>query len=272
MNLSSNVFRRSTVLLILFSFSSLISASHVFAYEPVNKENSASDTVDTVKRVIDLYNSGNISDAEHLALKYLENPDGLTKLDRFMLYKVLAFCAVANDDEGGAIRRFVEALKLNPSLLPNPITWSPKVRRVFSLAVDVYDSQTRRKQLSRQKREADICRRASMRSLYLPGSGQIFKGHKRKGLVLRIMFWGAAATFVYSQAVLPSAHDDYLNSMNRIEATDRWMKYRDAYRLSYISGGIAVTTYLYAFLDALYKKPVVNSEIQPESIPITEPQ
>ena len=270
MNLLSNVFRRSTVLLILFSFSSLISASNVLAYEPANKENSASDSVRTVKRVIDLYNSGNIAEAEHLALKYLENPEGLTEFDRFTLYKILAFCAVANDDEGGAIRRFVEALKLNPSLTPNPITWSPKVRRVFLLAVDVYDSQIRRKHLSRQMREADICRRASMRSLYLPGSGQIFKGHKRKGLVVRIMFWGAAATFIYSQAVLPSARDAYLNSKNRLEATDRWMKYRDTYRLSYISGGIVVTTYLYAFLDALYKKPVVNSETQPESILIIE--
>ena len=270
MNLPSNVFRCSTVLLILLSLTFIISTSRVLAYEPVNRENATSDIVKTVTQVIDLYNSGNITEAEHLALKYLENPDGLTKLDRFTLYKVLAFCAVANDDEGGAIRRFVEALKLNPSLTPDPVTWSPKVRRVFLLSVDMYDSQTRREQLSRQMRDADICRQASMRSLYLPGSGQIFKGHRPKGYVMGIVFWSAAATFIYAQTVLPSARDDYMASRNRFEAADRWMKYRDFHHLAYISGGIVVSTYLYSFFDSLYDKPVYKSETHPDALPMTK--
>ncbi len=220
------------------------------------------DSVSVVRRVTGLYEAGNIAEAEHLALRALDNPSGLSRFDRFELYRILAFCAVANDDEQGGIRQFVAALQLNPSLSPDPITWSPKVRHVFSQARKIYENQIATKILTRRMREADICRRASFKSLYFPGAGQFYKKNKQKGIVVSTLFWGAAAVLIYSQAVLPTVRNRYNDSNSREEARDNWKDYRDIYHMRFISGGIAVSVYTYAFFDALWKRPNVELEYE----------
>jgi len=219
-----------------------------------------SDSASVIKRVTGLYEAGSIAEAEHLALRALDNPEGLSRFDRFELYRILAFCAVANDDEQGGVRQFVAALRLNPSLSPDLITWSPKVRRVFLEAKKLFEEQVSKEILTRRIREADICRRASLKSLYFPGAGQFYKKSRQKGFVVSTLFWGAAAVLIYSQAVLPTVRDRYKDSSSREEAGERWREYRDIYRLRFISGGITVSVYAYAFFDALWKRPNVELE------------
>lgn len=220
-------------------------------------QSTADDTIEVVKQVIDLYFSGNIDGAEHLALRALDNPNALSRLDRFNLYKILAFCAVANDDVEGGIRRFKSALSLDPNIAVDPITWSPKVRHVLELARSEYDKQAKGERSYRLAIEAEICRNASLKSLYLPGSGQISKGHKWEGWIVGSLFWCTTATFVYSQLTLPTARNRYDNAKNTTEAVNRWEDYRDTYRINLISGTVAVSIYTYTFLDALWRRPSV---------------
>lgn len=227
-----------------------------FSYDkPQRPETELSDTLDVITKVLDLYDVGNIRDAEHQALIALDNPAVLSKYDKYMLYKVLAFCSIANEDEDGGVRRFVEALKMNPLLAPDPITWSPKVRRVFTIAKKEYKSQAEKIRLTRQMSVAEICRNASLKSLYLPGTGQISKGSRTKGLMIELLFFGAAATFVYSQITLTSKRDNYLNASSRSAALARWEDYRDFHQLRLLSGSLAASVYLYAFFDALWTPP-----------------
>jgi len=225
----------------------------------LSQDHSAvNDTIEVVRQVVDLYFSGNIDAAENLALKALDNPDDLSKQDRFNLYKILAFCAVANDDVEGGIRRFKSALSLSPNIAVDPITWSPKVRRVLEQARLEHEKQTRQERSYRQGVEAKNCRNASLKSLYLPGAGQISKGHIWEGWIIGSLFWGAAATFVYSQITLPTVRDQYDDARNRYDAVNYWKEYRNVYRISLISGTIAASVYSYTFFDALWR----SSEIE----------
>jgi len=244
------------ILLLLFTpFTSQALTNESLHTDQAETDAATTESVEIVKRVTNLYEAGNITKAENFGMKALESPNGLSSLDRSNLYKILAFCAIANEDDEGSIRRFVEALNLNPLITPNQITWSPKIRRVFALARDVYETQQRKDKLSRRMEIADMCRIASRKSLYFPGSGQYHKDHKIKGLIVGAIFWAAAGTHIYSQISIPSARDHYLESNNRVEAIDRWSDYQNVYHVAYVSGAIAISAYAYAFFDALWADP-----------------
>ncbi|NQU05817.1 MAG: hypothetical protein HQ568_06975, partial [Calditrichaeota bacterium] len=135
------------------------------------------------------------------------------------------------------------------------ITWSPKVRRIFDRARSEFKNEEITVRAKRSAVEAEICRSASMKSLYLPGSGQLYKGYKEKGITLGTVFWCVAATFVYSQVSLPTARDRYLNATNQADVVQRWEEYRDIYRLNKVSGALTATIYTYIFFDTLLRKP-----------------
>lgn len=240
-----------TIIIILASIPTELCAQQIKPEQPV----STDDTLNVVNSVIELYESGNISQAEYQALKILDYPEGLSHFDRFTLYRILAFCAVANDDEEGGVRQFVAALRLNPSLTPDLITWSPKIRRVYDRARVQYERQEQVEISDLWAKNAGICRQASFKSLYMPGAGQFRKGHKTKGSIVSILFWGAAATFIYSQIAIPRARDRYDQARTRGEAVDRYKEYENLIDVSVISLGITIAVYNYAFFDALWSNP-----------------
>jgi hypothetical protein len=205
-----------------------------------------------------LYESGRITEAEHLALKILDTRDDLDRTDRSQIHQLLAFCAMANDDEANAMRQFVEALRLNPGITADPITWSPKVRRVFGLAQEEVRKQIVQEIQLKQALEASTCRRAALKSLYFPGAGQRLKGHPNRGGIISALFIGSAAGLVYSQFKLPAARDRYLNATTSQSARTYWKTYRDYYHLSTVTGLAAGAIYLYAFTDALVSPPAAG--------------
>ncbi len=217
-----------------------------------------SSGTEIVRQAGDLYDAGRLSDAEHFALKALDQPDGLSKLERSELYKLLAFCSIANDDEENGRRHFVSALRSNPNLSPDPISWSPKVRRVFDKAREEFLQVVQIEVEKRLSIEADLCRRASYKSLYSPGLGQDMKGQTNRGLIYGALFWGSVALFIYSEAALPKARDDYHSATAPKDVSDRYRHYRSLSHLAVISGGAIVVTYSFTFFDALWSLPPID--------------
>ncbi|MCF7810387.1 hypothetical protein K9N50_05320 [bacterium] len=247
--------RRVLVLLSLIFLISVFNSLYAYDNDTDRTGIIIENANEIVEFVIDAYESGDINHAENLALKALDDTSRLSRQDQFTLYKYLAFCAVANDDEAGGIRRFKSALSLKPNVVADPITWSPKVRRVFDRALTEFTKNAETLELNRNAIVAEICRTASFKSLYLPGSGQILKGSKGKGILFGALFWGMAATFVYSQASLPDSKDRYLNATNKVDAMQRWKDYRNMQHIVTISGIATATIYTYIFFDALLFKP-----------------
>ncbi len=242
-----------------FAFTVLISlificigSSVVLGDEPV-AEHLHDDFPEAVSQVQAYWDAGEINKAEMLALRTLDRPTELARFDQFHLQNILAFCAIAKDDLENGKLHFISALRLNPSMTADPVTWSPKVRRVFDTARREYLETVKGERESRRAHIADICRQASLSSLYLPGSGQFSKGYKLQGVTLGVVFWSAAATFLYSQLILPQVRQDYLDASGSVEALSSWREYRDVYQMSIVSGSIAAGVYTIGFFDALWR-------------------
>lgn len=205
-----------------------------------------------VNQAVILYEEGKLTEAEHLALRILTRTDTLSKIDQFNLHKLLAFIAIANDDEEGGIRQFVSAMRNNPAVSPDPITWSPKVRRVFDKARLEFAKEQEQQQRRTLVMEATLGRDASLRSLYFPGSGQYLKNQTTKGTIIGIAFWGSVAFGGYSAVKLSNAKDDYMNATTSADAARLWKDYRNANYMFNISGIIVGGIYLYSYFDALW--------------------
>lgn len=213
-----------------------------------------------LQKVQELFDDGRLNEAEHYALKLLANPDSLSQYNKYSLHKLLAFISIANDDEENAVRQFVQALRYNPTVSPDPITWSPKVRRVFERARADYNQEQRELRQKSLATEAEKCRRASLKSLYLPGFGQISKDQNTKGFTITVLFIGSVVTYFYAQSVLPDARDKYERSLLPHEAARNWKEYRNAYLFVNISGLAVVSIYTYAFFDALFSSTASEEE------------
>lgn len=208
-----------------------------------------------VRQASELYEVGRLSEAEHLALKTLDLPGQLSRMEQSELYRILAFCSIANDDEENARRHFVSALRLNPNLSADPISWSPKVRRVFERAREEFAQIVQAEAQKRVSMEAELCRQASLRSLFLPGGGQALKGQRARGWITGAMFWGSLATFIYAEALLPGARDKYHRATDPAASVRRYNDYRDLSRLTVLSGGLTIGVYGFSFFDALWRRP-----------------
>ncbi|MDP8229246.1 MAG: hypothetical protein P9M15_07325, partial [Candidatus Electryoneaceae bacterium] len=213
---------------------------------------------------VHLYDAGRIAEAEYMALHALDTQENLSRYNRFNLHKVLAFCAIANDDETGGIRQFTKALQLNPAMTSDPMNWSPKVREIFHRAREEYDRQEAINQLYHITTEANLCRRASLKSLYLPGAGQMMKGHKKRAVIIGTVFTGAVAAFIYTQVALPSARNRYRQATLPDDIDRYWNDYSNLYHVANISGIVVTGVYLYAFFDALWNPPVPSPSLPTE--------
>lgn len=235
--------------LIIITFMSSVSG----AFQ--NGDDAPEDSLGLVDWVISLYDEGRIAEAEHQALKALDGPKELTGFERYNLYRVLAFCAIANDDEAGGVRYFIATLNHNPELKPDLITWSPKVRKVFNIARSEFDKQQAEKRRMQIAVEADVCRKASIRSLYWPGGGQIKKDKTLKGAIITALFAGSLSSFIYSQSMLPTMRDDYLSATSRSRSVKLYNDYKDMQYTANITGLVTAGIYCYAFFDALWDPP-----------------
>lgn len=211
---------------------------------------------DVVQQAGALYDDGRLPEAEHIALKALDQPEGLTKLEKAELYKLLAFCSIANDDEENAIRHFISALNNNPNIYPDPIAWSPKVRQVFEQAKRQFAVTLMEVAQRRTSIEAEISRKAALRSLVVPGSGQIYKDQTLKGLIAGGLFWVSLGVFIYAESEYSSARDEYRQATG--DFNKKYDRYRNYSRLAIASGSLALISWNYSFFDALFARPSGN--------------
>ena len=246
----------------------LIILTHTSSAVELSETNGKSNT-DLIVRAQQFYGAGQIESAEHLALKIISDDKDLTRYEKYNAYRLLAFCAIAADNIETGKKHFISAIRNNPNMTADPLTWSPKIRNVFDMAITEVN---RRKKLEREwiyASEAQLGRRASLKSLYLPGAGQLMKKQKRKGITLGVLTYAAFSGFLVGQFYLPNVRDNYMEASTPKQAEARWKEYRNARYTVSITGLAALGIYGYTFFDALWSAPageavkLPNSEIEP---------
>ncbi len=185
------------------------------------------------------------------ALDAYEAPEELAQV-----HVVLGLIAFSQNDQGVATRQFTDALVLDPSVELDPLLASPKTLDFFeeirtSLARAGRDEALESEAAPRYVLVRDRRAEAALRSMVVPGWGQLYKGQRTKGRVLVGLWVGAVAGTATTHILRQQSRDTYLDATDPDEVLDRydtfnqWHKTRNALVL----GTAAV--WVYSYVDAL---------------------
>ena len=127
------------------------------------------------------------------ALAAYEAPEDLAQI-----HVVLGLIAFSQNDQVVATRQFTDALVLDPTVELDPLLASPKTLDFFegirtSLTQASRDETFETEAAPRYVLVRDRRAEAALRSMVVPGWGQIYKGQRTKGRVLVGLWVGAVA-------------------------------------------------------------------------------
>lgn len=212
-----------------------------------------SDPVGLLGAMEDAYQRLDYATAERLAREALATPELLSADQIVRVHTTLGLLFHARGEPLEARQHFAAALSLDPGLTLDPVLVSPKTLSFFETVRDqVADSAdaaagpTVRYVRVRDRRPA-----ATLRSLAVPGWGQLYKGERAKGWVLAGA-WGAFATGTLAAHIVRSeARQDYLDATTPLEIAERYDTYNAWHRArgALMIGAAAV--WAYAAFDAL---------------------
>ncbi len=172
------------------------------------------------------------------------------------LHVILGLIAFSQNTPGEARGEFANALTLNPSLELDSLQVSPKILDFFGVV------RAEWRQARQQEARADPAtvryvvvedRRveAALRSMVLPGWGQLHKGQRTKGQVMMGVWGVLAGSTVAAHVLRGRARDRYDNAGTASDALDRydtfntWHQARNALLLG------AAGFWIYSYVDAL---------------------
>ena len=216
---------------------------------PASAQTPAQDAVEEVRAA---YQRLDYEAARTLARAALA--DATLRLDqRVDLHTILALVAFTRNDPEEARRQFGLALDLDPGLTLDPLLVSPKildfleeVKRARTPPAEAAGSAEVRYVVVR-----DVRAEAALRSMVVPGWGQLHKGERTKGWVLAGLWAASASGSLYAHLRWADARRAYLDERDpgrvaaRHDASDAWYKARNNLLLG------AAAVWLVSYVDAL---------------------
>ncbi|MBX2819539.1 MAG: hypothetical protein KTR29_07655 [Rhodothermaceae bacterium] len=154
------------------------------------------------------------------------------------------------------------AVQLNPSLELDPLDTPPRLYAAFVEIKEGYSdnsSQVNTPQDVRYLLVYDPRANAALRSMVVPGWGQLYKGEKRKGIVLASLWGLTASGSLIAHVSRNQAQDHYRASetqaqtQSRFRAFSTWHKVRNNMMLA------AAGIWVYSYIDAI----VVGGPVEP---------
>jgi tetratricopeptide (TPR) repeat protein len=204
------------------------------------------------------YEQLNYPEAEIKAKAALNEYQRFSPAQLTEIHKVLGIVYFSQNDSLQSRRHFQQALSINEDLKLDPVYVSPKILEFFEQIKgdprtnngdDIQRKPELRYVLVQDRRPA-----AALRSMLLPGWGQIYKGEKRKGLALSTLWGVGIAGAVAFHLARANAEDNYLAEVDpekiegRFNTFNRFHKLRNGFLL--FSTGV----WLYSYIDAFLKR------------------
>jgi tetratricopeptide (TPR) repeat protein len=211
------------------------------------------DAAGLLRAMQDAYARLDYATAEERAREALAAYDAFSPDQLVRVHTTLGLILYARNEPLEAEGQFAAALSLDPALTLDPVLVSPKTLEFFDAvrARRGADEPEGREPTVRYVRVPDPRPAATLRSLAVPGWGQLHKGERTKGWVL-VGAWGALGGGTVAAHVLRAgARQDYLDAAEPDEIAARYATY-DAWHRT--RGALALGTvavWAYAVLDAL---------------------
>lgn len=225
----------------------------LFCFLAVPYATAQSGDADVVAELEEAYRQLDYELAASMAQGALENYGDYTVEELAQIHTFLALIAYNRGDLRDARRQFISALQLAPELELNPVLVAPRIQTYFEdvrLEAASDDSQVSpaapRYVLVRDPRSD-----AALRSMLVPGWGQLYKGHTAKAYAIAGLFAATAGGAVLAHARRSEAKDLYDAASTIQEASDRFETYNTWHRArnGLVQG--AVLVWAVSYVDAL---------------------
>ena len=208
-----------------------------------------------VEAMWDAYQQLDYASAADSARTALDTFEAYSRDELAQIHTILGLIEYSQNQPQDARDQFTAALSLNPNLTLDPLMVSPKILTFFEEVQAEF-----RHMRGDEESASDAVRyvivedrrsEAALRSMVLPGWGQIHKGDRTKGRVL-LGLWGTLVGSTAAAHLLrANAERDYDAATTPAEALDRydtfntWHQTRNALLLG------AATVWAYSYIDAL---------------------
>lgn len=219
--------------------------------------------------MVEAYQALNYDRAEAYAKEILADYQAYPLDALTQVHTTLGLIKYAQNNQVEAGEQFEAALSLTPDLALDPALVSPKIlaffdelkqRRVGQEAVSGEPDQVRYIFVE------DPRSAAAMRSMMLPGWGQVHKGESRKGVLLMGLWGLTAGGSLVAHLSRQDAQRQYRDARNPEEIADHYDTYN---RRNKIRNGVllvAAGVWAYSYFDALMRPINVNTPAGKASI------
>lgn len=213
----------------------------------------AQDELPSASSVRQAYEGLDFDRAMTLAERVIASAEDYAGEDLVEVHTIAALVLMSRNEVSRARSHFASALSINPDLTLDPLLASPKVVEVFqevkraTSASNVSSADPS----VRYVRVFDPRPAAAVRSMLVPGWGQMYKGQQRRGLVLMSVWGATTAGTIAAHVIRNSREDSYLSEteagriQDRFDSFNRWHKIRNSIALA------ALTTWIVSYVDAL---------------------
>lgn len=201
----------------------------------------------------DAYERLDYETAERRAREALDMHEAYSADQLVEVHTTLGLIHYARNEPLEAREQFEAALSLDPALELDPLLVSPKTLEFFDgvRASFTAEGGAEREPIIRYVRVQDPRPAATMRSVVLPGWGQLYKGERVKGWALVGLWSATAAGAVTAHLLRSQARSDYLAATDPAVITERYDTFNAWHRTrtGFAIGAAAV--WAFAAVDAL---------------------
>lgn len=201
------------------------------------------------------YNQLNYNDAEKEAVAAIKNYRMFSPDQLVQIHQILGLIYFSQNKPSQARLQFEEALSLNADLKLDPLFVSPKI-------VEFFENVKREWALhqNEQKPQPGTVRyivlqdprpSAAIRSMVLPGWGQMYKGQTRRGLIFSSLWGVGVLGTVLAHIARNNAEDDYLAETDPTKIDSRFSTFNNYHKLRNSFFVFSVGVWLVSYLDAV---------------------
>ncbi len=199
--------------------------------------------------------------AEQLAKQITADYESATLFELLEAHKILGIIAFQRDmNREEAQRQFDLALSIDPNLKLDSLSFSPKTIEFFDAIKSRFlaepdNSESEKAKVYRYVIQPDPRPAATLRSMLVPGWGQLYKNDRSKGYALiTATLVTTVATGIF-HVLQNNTHTDYKNAVEPNAIEQKYDSYNRLYKLRNNAALLAGGAWLYAVFDALIVKP-----------------
>jgi hypothetical protein len=239
----SNTAGRTLCLLTIGMLEVLVASS----LTPRTSRAQSSAALDSAKTAVELLN---YSKARSFLTRFVDQPAGATSRELARAHLLLGIVDYSENQTEAARANFTSAMQLDPSTKPDPLAVSPKIVEFFesvreNVAVRPQEVQTRYVTL------ADPRPAAALRSMVVPGWGQLYKGHKGKAIVAGSAWVATLGGTAIAHRSRNRARRLYLDETDPALVSDRYAVFNDRQKLRNTLAVSAAAVWLLSYIDAI---------------------